>query len=91
MMQIEATPSERVRIIGALTITPLEMLLETTGSAELLLDLTEVREADSDAVHLLAQLAPEQWKRLTCPKWLAFRVDMERRSQPSAAAVGNVA
>jgi len=42
-------------------------------------------------VHLLAQLAPEQWKRLTCPKWLAFRVDMERRSQPSAAAVGNVA
>jgi hypothetical protein len=91
MMQLEPNPSERVRVIGALTGPPLEMLLEMVGSAELLLDLSEVREADADAVHLLAHLAPEQWTLLACPKWLALRVEMERRPQPSAAGVGNVA
>jgi hypothetical protein len=91
MMQLEADPSERVRVIGALTGPPLEMLLEMAGRAELLLDLSEVREADADAVRLLAQLAPEQWKLLACPKWLALRIEMERRPQPSAAPVGNVA
>ncbi len=91
MMQLETDPSERVRVIGALTGPPLEMLLEMVGSAELLLDLSEVREADVDAVRLLAQLAPEQWKLLACPKWLALRIEMERPGQPSAAAVRNVA
>ena len=91
MMQLETDPSERVRVIGALTGPPLEMLLEMVGSAELLLDLSQVRETDVDAVRLLAQLAPEQWKLLACPKWLARRIEMERPPQPSAAAVGNVA
>jgi hypothetical protein len=91
MMQVDPNPSERVRVIGALTGPPLEMLLEMVGRAELLLDLSEVREADSGAVHLLAQLTPEQWKLLACPKWLGLRVEMERRPQPGAAAVGNVA
>ena len=90
-MQLETNPSERVRVIGALTGPPLEMLLEMVGSAELLLDLSEVGEADADAVRLLAQLAPEQWKLLACPKWLALRIEMEQRPQPSAATVGNVA
>jgi hypothetical protein len=91
MMQLETNPSERVRVIGALTGPPLEMLREMAGRAELLLDLSGVREADVDAVRLLAQLAPEQWKLLACPKWLALRIEMERRPQPSAAVVRNVA
>ena len=91
MMQLETDPSERVRVIGALTGPPLEMLLEMVGSSELLLDLSEVREADADALRLLAQLPPEQWKLLACPKWLALRIEMERQPQLSAAAVGNVA
>jgi hypothetical protein len=86
MMELEPSRQDRVRVIGTLTAPALELLLEMVGRAELLLDLSEVREADSDAVHLLAQLAPEQYGLLACPKWLAYRIERERRPQPSAAA-----
>ena len=83
---MEPESQDRVRVIGALTGPALELLLEMVGRAELLLDLSEVREADCDAVHLLSQLAPEQYGLLACPKWLAHRIERERRPQPSAAA-----
>jgi hypothetical protein len=90
-MEGETGSTDRVRVIGALTAPPLELLLEMAGRAEAMLDLAEVREVDSDAVRLLAQLAPDQYKLLACPKWLAARIEMERRPRPSTEAVGNVA
>jgi len=90
-MQVQPSPHDRVRVIGTLTAPALELLLEMVGRAEMLLDLSEVREADSDAVRLLAQVAPDQYKLLACPKWLAVRIEMERRPRPSAEALGNVA
>ena len=90
-MENETGSTDRVRVIGALTGPPLELLLEMVGRAEVMLDLSEVREVESDAVRLLAQLAPDQHKLLACPKWLAVRIEMERRPRPSAEAVGNVA
>jgi hypothetical protein len=50
-----------------------------------------VREVDSDAVRLLAQLAPDQHRLLACPKWLAVRIEMERWPRRGTEAVGNVA
>ena len=50
--------TDRVRVIGALTGPPLELLLEMVGRAEVMLDLSEVCEVDSDAVRLLAR-----WRR----------------------------
>ena len=85
-MELEPSPQDRVRVIGTLTAPALELLLEMVGRAEVLLDLSDVREADSDAVDLLAQLAPEQHRLLACPKWLAHRIEGERRPQRSAAA-----
>jgi len=90
MVQHDRRALERVRVIGALTGAALELLLEMVGAAEVRLDLSEVREADADAVHLLAQLAPDQLDRLTCPSWLAARLEVRRLPQPSAAAVGSV-
>ena len=90
-MEGQTGSTDRVRVVGALTAPPLELLLEMVGCADLMLDLSEVREVDSDAVCLLAQLAPDQYKLLACPRWLAVRIEMERRPQPSVAAVGNVA
>ena len=86
MMRLEPSPQDRVRVIGTLTAPALELLLEMVGRAEVPLDLSEVREADSDAVQLLAQLSPEQYGLLACPKWLAHRIEREQRPQPSAAA-----
>jgi hypothetical protein len=90
-MEGETGSSDRVRVIGALTGPPLELLFEMVGHAEVMLDLSEVREVDSDAVRLLAQVAPDQYKLLACPKWLAVRIEMERRPRPSPEALGNVA
>ena len=90
-MEGETGSTDRVRVIGTLTGPPLELLLEMAGRADVMLDLSEVREVDSDAVRLLAQLAPDQYKLLACPKWLAARLEMERRPRPSADAVGCVA
>jgi len=90
-MERETGSSDSVRVIGTLTGPPLELLLEMVGRAEVMLDLSEVREVESDAVRLLAQLAPDQYKLLACPKWLAVRIEMERRPRPSAEALGNVA
>lgn len=61
------------------------------GCADLMLDLSEVREVDADAVRLLAHLAPELYGRLACPKWLAVRMEIERRHWTSAEAIERVA
>ena len=86
MMQFEGGPPGRVRVIGALTGAELETLLEMVKTTEVLLDLSEVREADTDAVQLLARLAPERWNRFGPPRWLELRIEMERPSRPSATA-----
>jgi ABC-type transporter Mla MlaB component len=90
-MEGETCSRDRVRVSGALTRPPLELLLDMVGRAEVMLDLSEVREVDSDAVRLLAQLAPDQHELLTCPKWLAARIEMERPPRSRTEAVGRVA
>ena len=84
MMQLEASPPGRVRVIGALTGAALETLLEMVKTTEVLLDLSEVYEADTDAVQLLTRLAPERWNLFAPPRWLELRIEMERRSLPRA-------
>jgi len=84
MLQLESSPPERVRVIGALTGTALLMLLDMVKTTEVLLDLAEVREVDTDAVSVLARLGPGSCDRLACPSWLAARIDSERRPQPTA-------
>jgi hypothetical protein len=80
-MQIEASPPDRVRVIGALTGAALETLFEMVKTTEVQLDLSQVRETDAEAVQLLARLSPERCDRLASAKWLALRIEMERRSQ----------
>jgi ABC-type transporter Mla MlaB component len=80
MMQLEASPRDRVRVIGALTGAALKTLFEMVKTTEVRLDLSQVSEADAEALQLLARLAPERCDRFASPKWLALRIEMERRS-----------
>jgi hypothetical protein len=86
MLQLEASPPDRVRVIGPLTGAALKALFEMVKTTEVLLDLSQVRETDAEAVHLLARLAPERCDWFAPPKWLALRIEMERQSQLSAVA-----
>ena len=87
MILLETGPPDRVRVLGPLTGAALQTLLEMLNTADVLLDLSQVREADVDAVELLAR-PPADWSdRFALPRWLALRVEVERRSRPAAVAV----
>lgn len=87
MIRIEGTPRDGLRIIGALRGTVLNPLLEMTDGGEVVLDLSEVSEADAASVRLLACLADGHCRLVNCPKWLALWIDRER--QPSRRSTGH--
>jgi hypothetical protein len=86
MIQLETSPVDRVRVFGALTGAALETLLEMVKTTDVQLDLSGVREVDAEAVQLLARLAPDRCEGIASPRWLAARIEMERRSQPGVVA-----
>jgi ABC-type transporter Mla MlaB component len=85
VIRIEGTPGDGLRIIGALKSAFLSRLLETAGGGEVVLDLSEVSEADAASVRLLARLAGDQCRLVGCPKWLALWIEREGRPRRQAA------
>ena len=79
MIRIEGNTRDGLRIIGTLTGTVLSRMLEMTGGGEVVLDLSEVSEADAANVRLLARLADGHGKLANCPQWLILWIDRERR------------
>jgi hypothetical protein len=88
VIRVEGSPRGRVRVIGSLQAPPLQVLLDFAGRDKLELDLSEIREADADAVELLAHLPPGRCELVACPKWLACRIETERRPHPLTLAIG---
>jgi hypothetical protein len=90
VIRIEGNPRDGLRIIGALTGTVLRRLLEMTGGGEMVLDLSEVSEADTVNVRLLSRLADGHCRLVNCPQWLALWIDREPQSlpQPTSHEVG---
>jgi ABC-type transporter Mla MlaB component len=82
VIRIEGTTRDGLRIIGALTGTVLRRILEMKGGAEVVLDLSEVSEADAANVRLLARLADGHCKLVNCPQWLGLWISRERRPPP---------
>lgn len=76
MIRIEGT-RRAVRIIGSLKGTLLRDLLEILSEGQMVLDLSEVREADEAAVGLLARLPAARWSLVNCPRWLALWMEQE--------------
>ena len=87
MIRIEGTARDGLRIIGALTGTVLRRVLEMTGGGEVVLDLSEVSEADAANVRLLAWLVDGHCRLVNCPQWLTLWIDRER--QPSRRSTGH--
>ena len=78
VIRIEGGPDARVRVIGTLKGPVVEALLEMLGRQGLVLDLSEVDQADEKAVRTLAQLAPARCRVTGCPPWLASWVERLR-------------
>jgi hypothetical protein len=84
VIRIEATSESSVRVIGALSGTALSGLVGTWKDREVVLDLSEVCEADAAAVRMLGLLPAS--RLVNCPRWLALWIERER--QPLAPDVG---
>ena len=82
MIRIEGGPDARVRIIGTLKAPVIETLLDMLWRQGLVLDLSEVDQADEKAVRTLAELPPARCRVTGCPPWLARWV---KRLQERAA------
>jgi hypothetical protein len=89
VIRIDGSPEGLVRIIGVLQGEVLRELFESLGTQEAMLDLSEVREADAEAVRMLAQMPPGRCKLVHCSKWLALWIEQERRLSPTAVIRGS--
>ena len=88
MIRIEGTPRDGLRVIGALRGTLLRQLLEMTGGGAVVLDLSEVSEADAANVQLLAQVEDGHCRLVNCPQWLSLWIQRERRPHPPVDVSG---
>ena len=78
MTGVAIAEGRRVRVAGALDKSRLQLLTREISEGDVVLDLSEVTEADASAVSQLARLSPGQCGFVGCPHWLARRV--ERRA-----------
>jgi hypothetical protein len=62
------------------------MLFDLVGGSDVVLDLSNVHEADADGVRLLAAPAADRWQLVACPKWLAHWIERERSPEAQAAS-----
>jgi hypothetical protein len=85
VIRIDATSHGEVRVIGVLEEEPLSGLLGARGHAEMVINLSEVREADAAAVRMLARLPARRCKLVDCPRWLALWIERERPECDDAA------
>jgi hypothetical protein len=77
-MRIESTSRGVVRLIGALEEPALSDVLGVRSDTQVMLDLSEVREADAAAVRILARLPASRCRLVDCPRWLALWIERER-------------
>jgi hypothetical protein len=85
MAGIATAEARRVRVMGALDQAALPLLTSAIEEGDVVLDLSEVSDADESAVGLLARIPPGQCGFAGCPGWLARRV--ERRLIELASGV----
>ena len=81
MIRLEEGAGGRVRVIGSLQGPALTVLSEAICRGPVVLDLSEVDQADENAVRLLARLVPERCTIAACPTWLSLWIDQVRRAE----------
>ena len=88
MIRLELTTAKCVRVIGALDGPVLHILSQTLSTGPVVLDVSEVSQADQAAVRLLAGLTPEQCTLAGCPTWLSLWIERLRLAEPATGEGG---
>jgi hypothetical protein len=82
VIRIDEGTARRVRVIGSLQGPALKLLSDTVSKGPVILDLSEVDQADESGVRLLAELAPERCTLVSCPTWLSLWLERIRQAAP---------
>lgn len=85
MIRLEETTARCVRVIGTLGRAELGLLTETVARGAVVLDVSQVDQADESAVRFLAGLPPDRCTLAGCPPWLALWVERVRAAEPERA------
>lgn len=80
MIRFEEGPVREVRVIGSLQGPALKLLSDAVSRGPVVLDLSDVDQADESCVRLLASLPPERCTVAHCPTWLSLWLDRLRRA-----------
>jgi anti-anti-sigma regulatory factor len=80
VIRLEEGTARQVRVIGSLQGPALKLLSETVSRGPVVLDLSEVDQADESGVRLLASLPPERCTLAGCPTWLSLWLERVRRA-----------
>lgn len=86
MIRLEEGEARTVRVIGSIKGPALTLLAETVSRGPLVLDLSEVDQADECGVRLLASLPPERCTLVGCPTWLSLWLARVRRAAGAESA-----
>jgi hypothetical protein len=80
VIRIEEGQARQVRVIGSLQGPASKLLADAISSGPIVLDLSDVAQADEDSVRLLAGLPPQRCAIVGCPTWLALWLDRLRQT-----------
>jgi len=86
VIRLEEGKEGRLRVIGSLRGPALKVLFEAISAGPVVLDLTEVSEADENAVRFLAGLSPERCTLASCPMWLALWIERVTQAKGEGVA-----
>ena len=75
MAGVTAAEAPRIRAIGVLDESVLNLLTSATSHGDVVLELSGVTDADDTVVSLLARLPAGQCGFVGCPAWLARRIE----------------
>ena len=78
MIRLDEGPARQVRVIGSLQGPALKLLSDAVARGPVVLDLSDVDQADESGVRLLASLPPDRCTVAGCPTWLALWLDRVR-------------
>ena len=85
MIRIEESQSRHVQVIGSLQGSALKLLYDAVSGGPVVLDLSQVEQADEDCVRLIAGLGPERCTITGCPTWLGLWLARLRREAPGTS------
>jgi hypothetical protein len=86
MIQPDPSVPGLARVIGSLTGDAVQVLVQAVDAGVRVLDLSEVDQADTAAIRVLADLERDPCTLVACPRWLELWIERVRHESKGGQA-----